>query len=105
MATNANPVTAAAKKARAPRTAKKPNGQKKAATTTQVRSTVPYKKIAAMYEAGKSTAEISDALELTRNKTRDGKVNKYPHYIVVGALYKLSKGVKVGDETIKIKRG
>ena len=70
-----------------------------------VKSDIPWSKIAKLYEDGKSTAEISDTLGLTRPKTQDGKENPYPYYLTVGYLTKLSHGVKVGDETIKIKRG
>jgi len=106
MATNPLAAAAAARKSKGSRpvTAKKP-GPKRAATATRTRGNTPYEKIAAMYEAGKSTAEISDGLGLTKKKTVDGKENPYPYYTVVGALYKLSKGVKVGDKIIKIKRG
>lgn len=84
------------------------NGKPKTATrkpTTGTRSEVPWQKIADLYNAGKSTPEISDALDLTRPKTKDGKENKYPYYLVVGYLTKLSEGVKVDDKTIKIMRG
>ena len=96
---------ALAKAAELKKQGKKPSTKaapKKAATTS--RADVPWAKIAKLYNDGKSTKEISDTLDLTRPKTKDGKENKYPYYLVVGYLTKLSHGVKVGDETIKIKR-
>lgn len=85
--------------------ASKPAVAKKTAKPRVARSDIPWQKIADLYDAGKTTAEISDKLELTRLKTKDGKKNPYPYYLVVGYLTKLSHGVKVDDKTIKIKRG
>ncbi len=100
MSTTTNPLAAAAKKSKAPHVAKKP-GSKRAATATRVRRTdVPYEKIAKLFNDGKGMKEISDSLELTESK------KKTPYSIVNNALYRLGKfGVKVGDKTIKIKRG
>lgn len=66
---------------------------------------VPWKKIADLYTAGKSTAEISDTLGLTRKKNQAGKENPYPYYLVVGYLTKLSHGVEVDGQKLKIVRG
>lgn len=66
---------------------------------------VPWKKIVDLYTAGKSTAEISDTLGLTRKKNQAGKENPYPYYLVVGYLTKLSHGVEVDGEKFKIVRG
>ena len=73
--------------------------------TRTARADIPWKKIADLYEAGKSTAEISDTLGLTRKKTKTGKENPYPYYLVVGYLTRLSHGVEVNGQKLKIKRG
>jgi hypothetical protein len=99
---------AAAKNLKAGKKIPKPQTKAKTAKTkkpTESRGNVPFAKIAALYNQGKSTAEISDSLGLTKKKTVDGKENKYPYYTVVGALYKLSQGITVNGEIIKIKRG
>ena len=83
----------------------KPTVEKARKTTRPASVSVPWEKIAKLYEDGKSTSEISDTLGLTRPKTKDGKENLYPYYLVVGYLTKLSHGVQVNGQIIKIKRG
>lgn len=78
---------------------------KKPAAAAAVRSDIPWKAIADLYNDDKSTAEISDTLKLTRLKTQDGKENAYPYYLTVGYLTKLANGVVVDGKTIKIVRG
>lgn len=81
----------------------KSNGKAKVAKT---RGDIPWGKIKSLYEAGKSTAEISDSLGLTRKKTKDGKKeNPYPYYLTVGYLTKLARGVEVDGKKLSIKRG
>jgi len=95
-----NPLAAAAAK-KGPKKSGPKLVKKKTATATRVRRTdVPYQKIADLFNDGKGMKEISDKLELTEPK------KKTPYSIVNNALYRLGKtGVKVGDKTVKIKRG
>lgn len=81
------------------------SAKSKKGATTKSRADVPWSKIVKLYNDGKSTAEISDALDLTRPKTKEGKENPYPYYLVVGYLTKLSHGVEVDGTKYKIVRG
>lgn len=91
------PKTTSAKKA-------SPAAKKSTAGRT-VSKDIPWLKIKNLYDAGKSTKEIADTLGLTRPKTKDGKENPYPYYLVVGYLTKLSHGVEVDGKKISITRG
>lgn len=79
------------------------NGKKPVATRT--RSDVPWQKIADAYNAGLNTKEIAEKFDLVRPKTKDGKENNFPYYLVVGYLTKLSHGVDVDGRHIEITRG
>ena len=79
------------------------NGNK--AVSTKIRSDVPWQKIADAYNAGLNTKEIAEKFDLVRPKTKQGKENPYPYYLVVGYLTKLSHGVDVDDKHIEITRG
>jgi len=90
-----NPLAAAAKKSSkrpGPKLVAKPHGPKRAATSTAVRVKHPYQRIADMYNDGKSWNEIADACKIKRTSMN-------------GISDRLAVGVKVGDKTIKIKRG
>jgi hypothetical protein len=76
-----------------------------ATKSSKSRAGVPWQRIADLYNQGKSVSEISDTLKLTRLKTKKGKENPYPYYLVVGYLTKLSHGVEVNGKTVKITRG
>lgn len=98
---------AAALRSTDPKLASKPaaksNGRK---VFHQTRGDVPWAAIKRLYERGKTTAEISDELGLTKNKTSDGKhKNPYPYYLTVGYLTRLSHGVEVDGQKMSIKRG
>jgi hypothetical protein len=93
-----------------PTTSLKPKNSAKSKSTssavTKTRSDVPWQKIADLYNKGMSVSEISDKLNLTRPKTKDGKhENPYPYYLTVGYLTKLSHGVEVEGRKISIVRG
>ncbi len=73
--------------------------------TRESKSDVPWQKIADAYNSGMNTQAIAEKFDLVRPKTKDGKVNKYPYYLVVGYLTKLSHGVDVDGKHIEITRG
>lgn len=84
---------------------KKAATSKKAATPRATKSDVPWQKIADAYNSGLNTKEIAEKFDLVRPKTKDGKENKFPYYLVVGYLTKLSHGVDVDGKHIEITRG
>jgi hypothetical protein len=89
-----------------PKNSAKSRSSSSAAKVTKTRSDVPWQKIADLYNKGMSVSEISDKLNLTRPKTKDGKhENPYPYYLTVGYLTKLSHGVEVEGTKISIVRG
>lgn len=71
----------------------------------QSKSDVPWQKIADAYNSRLNTKEIAEKFDLVRPKTKDGKENKFPYYLVVGYLTKLSHGVDVDGKHIEITRG
>jgi DNA invertase Pin-like site-specific DNA recombinase len=92
-----NPLAAAAarkpKRTTGPKLVKKSASKKPSTKTiTAPRAKHPYEKIAAMYNDGKSWNEIAEACKIKRTSMN-------------GISDRLAKGVKVGDKTIKIKRG
>jgi hypothetical protein len=86
-------------------TAKKKSTSTPKKSTRSAASDIPWQQIANDYNNGLNTKEIAEKHDLVRPKTKDGKVNKYPYYLVVGYLTKLSHGVDVNGKHIKITRG
>lgn len=82
-------------------TAKKSTEKK----TRSASSDIPWEGISKAYNSGMNTKEIAEKFDLVRPKTKDGKANKYPYYLVVGYLTKLSHGVDVNGKHIEITRG
>lgn len=88
-----------------PSSSVKKSSEKKPGGPSKSRSDVPWLQIQELYNKGLSVAEISDKLKLTRLKTKKGKENPYPYYLVVGYLTKLSHGVEADGKKFSIVRG
>lgn len=106
MATGTNALAAKLIKKQNGGTATKKAAKKTTAKkTASARKDIPWQKIADLYNSGLSVGEISDKLGFTREKTKKGKENPYPHYLTVGYLGKLANGVEVDGKKISIVRG
>lgn len=86
-------------------TAKKKAVSAPAKKTREAKSDIPWQAIANDYNNGLNTKEIAEKHDLVRSRTKDGKKNNFPYYLVVGYLTKLSHGVDVNGKHIEITRG
>jgi hypothetical protein len=91
-------VTPISKKKESGKTKKAaPKGEEK---TRQTKVDIPWQKVVTMYNAGKSSSEISDALGFTNEKSN------WPYSYTLGLLKRLRQGVNVNGKVLKIaKRG